>query len=50
MAEKALKGTAINAKTAKAASEAAVAGAIPLTMNAYKVEIAKTLVKRAILS
>jgi NADPH-dependent glutamate synthase beta subunit-like oxidoreductase/CO/xanthine dehydrogenase FAD-binding subunit len=49
-AEQALKGKAINAKTAQAASEAAVAGAIPLTMNAYKVEIAKTLVKRAILS
>jgi xanthine dehydrogenase YagS FAD-binding subunit len=49
-AEQALKGKAINTKTAKAASEAAVTGAVPLTMNAYKVEIAKTLVKRAILS
>jgi len=50
MAEQAIKGKAINAKTAEAASEAAVTGAIPLEMNAYKVEITKTLVKRAILS
>jgi NADPH-dependent glutamate synthase beta subunit-like oxidoreductase/CO/xanthine dehydrogenase FAD-binding subunit len=48
MAEEAIRGKAINAKTAEAASEAAVTGAIPLEMNAYKVEITKTLVKRAI--
>jgi len=50
MAEQAIRGKAINAKTAEAASEAAVTGAIPLNMNAYKVEITKTLVKRAVLS
>ena len=50
MAEQAIKGKTINATTAEAASEAAVIGAIPLSMNAYKVEITKTLVKRAILS
>jgi NADPH-dependent glutamate synthase beta subunit-like oxidoreductase/CO/xanthine dehydrogenase FAD-binding subunit len=49
-AEQILKGKAINAATAEAASEAAVIGAVPLNMNAYKVEITKTLVKRAILS
>ncbi len=50
MVEQAITGKAINAKTAEAASEAAVTGVIPLKMNAYKVEITKTLVKRAILS
>ena len=49
-AEKMIKGKALNSKTAEAASEAAVIGAIPLSMNAYKVEITKILVKRAILS
>jgi len=49
-AEEAIKGKAIDSATAEAASEAAVIGAIPLSMNAYKVEITKTLVKRAILS
>ena len=39
----------VNAKTAKAASQEAVTGAVPLSMNAYKVEITKTLVKSAIL-
>jgi NADPH-dependent glutamate synthase beta subunit-like oxidoreductase/CO/xanthine dehydrogenase FAD-binding subunit len=50
MAEQAIRGKAINAKTAEAASESAVTGAIPLKMNAYKIEITKKLVKRAILS
>ncbi len=49
-AEQKLKGKAINAKTAEAAAEAAVLDTIPLSKNAYKVEITKTLVKRAILS
>lgn len=49
-AEKALKGKAINEETAQAAGEAAVKGAIPLGKNKYKVQITKTLVKRAILS
>jgi NADPH-dependent glutamate synthase beta subunit-like oxidoreductase/CO/xanthine dehydrogenase FAD-binding subunit len=48
--EQAIKGKAINAATAESASEAAVTGAIPLAMNAYKVEITKTLVRRAILA
>ena len=49
-AEQKIRGKTINAGIAEAASEAAVTGAVPLKMNAYKVEIAKTLVKRAILS
>jgi NADPH-dependent glutamate synthase beta subunit-like oxidoreductase/CO/xanthine dehydrogenase FAD-binding subunit len=49
-AEQTIKGKAINAATAEAASEAAVIGAVPLKMNAYKVEVIKTLVKRVLLS
>jgi xanthine dehydrogenase YagS FAD-binding subunit len=50
MVEQAIKGKAINAATAESASKAAITGAIPLAMNAYKVEIIKALVKRAILA
>jgi xanthine dehydrogenase YagS FAD-binding subunit len=49
-AEQILKGRAITPEAAAEAAEAAVAGARPLHMNAYKVEMTKTLVKRAILS
>ena len=45
-----LKGNAINEAVAIEASEAAVSKAVPLANNAYKVQIAKTLVKRAILA
>jgi xanthine dehydrogenase YagS FAD-binding subunit len=48
-AEKAIIGMAANEKNADAASEAAVINAMPLSKNAYKVAIAKTLVKRAIM-
>jgi xanthine dehydrogenase YagS FAD-binding subunit len=48
-AEKMLVGRPLDEKAAAAAGEAALAGAKPLSMNAYKIEIAKTLVKRAIL-
>jgi NADPH-dependent glutamate synthase beta subunit-like oxidoreductase/CO/xanthine dehydrogenase FAD-binding subunit len=48
-AEEAIKGKAINVTTAEEAGEAAVADAILLSKNAYKVEITKALVKRAIL-
>jgi len=50
MAEQAIKGQKINEAAAEAASQAAVSGAIPLEKNGYKIEIARTLVKRAILS
>jgi xanthine dehydrogenase YagS FAD-binding subunit len=48
-AEKALVGKSISAATAEAAGKAAVAGAKPLSQNAYKVTLAKTAVKRALL-
>ncbi len=49
-AEQVVKGKVIDEATANSAAEASVAGAKPLSMNAYKVEIAKTLVKRVLLS
>jgi len=49
-AEAVIIGQPIDEHRAAEAAEQAVAGAQPLSMNAYKVEIAKTLVKRAILS
>ena len=48
-AEEVIKGRSIDENTATEAAEQALAGARPLSMNVYKVEIAKTLVKRAIL-
>jgi xanthine dehydrogenase YagS FAD-binding subunit len=55
-AEDAIKGKAINEENAEAAGEAAVSGAMGLPGNGsnpgnkYKIQIAKTLVKRAILA
>ena len=48
-AEEVIKGRSVGDTTAAEAARQALAGARPLSMNAYKVEIAKTLVKRAIL-
>jgi xanthine dehydrogenase YagS FAD-binding subunit len=48
-AERALVGKPLNETTAAAAGEAAVRGAEPLSRNGYKVQIAKTAVKRAVL-
>jgi xanthine dehydrogenase YagS FAD-binding subunit len=48
-AEAALTGKAISEEAAMAAADAAVAGAKPMTQNAYKVQIARTAVKRAIM-
>jgi xanthine dehydrogenase YagS FAD-binding subunit len=48
-AEKALTGKTITEETAAAAAEAALQGAQPLSENAYKIQVAKTAVKRAIL-
>ena len=48
-AEEILKGKPISEAVAAQAAEAALAEAKPLGMNAYKTEIAKALVKRAIL-
>jgi len=48
-AEAALAGKAITEETAAAAAEAALRDARPLSQNAYKIQVAKTAVKRAIL-
>jgi len=48
-AEAALVGKTITEETAAAAADAALKGARPLSQNAYKVQVAKTAVKRAIL-
>ncbi len=48
-AEKALAGKTITPETAAAAAEAALAGSEPMSQNAYKVQVAKTAVERAIL-
>jgi xanthine dehydrogenase YagS FAD-binding subunit len=48
-AEKALEGKPITEETAIAAADAAVAAAQPMTQNGYKVQVAHTAVKRAIL-
>ena len=45
----ALAGMEVGERTAQAAGNAAVAGATPLSENDYKVQIARTAVKRAIL-
>ena len=49
-AERVLAGKAITEAIAAEAAAAAVAGARPMTGNAYKMQIAKTAVKRAILA
>jgi xanthine dehydrogenase YagS FAD-binding subunit len=49
-AEKAIEGKAISMETATAAGAAAVEGAKPLSMNAYKVALTRTAVKRALLA
>lgn len=48
--EEFLIGRAINPKAASDAAELAVSDARPLSKNAYKIEILKTLIKNAILS
>jgi xanthine dehydrogenase YagS FAD-binding subunit len=48
-AEAALVGKTVSEETAIGAAEAAVKGAKPMTENAYKIQLARTAVKRAIL-
>jgi xanthine dehydrogenase YagS FAD-binding subunit len=48
-AEEIIRGQTVGEESAREAAELAVAGARPLKMNAYKVEIARTLVRRALL-
>lgn len=49
-AEAAVKGKHLDATVAEAAGNSAVTGAMPLPLNNYKVEMAKSLVKNALLS
>jgi xanthine dehydrogenase YagS FAD-binding subunit len=49
-AEEGLIGKKLTEASAAAAGKAAVSGAKPVRHNAYMVEIAKTLVKRAVLA
>jgi xanthine dehydrogenase YagS FAD-binding subunit len=49
-AQDAIKGKAIDDTSAATAGEAAATGAVALAQNKYKVQIAKTMVKRAILA
>jgi xanthine dehydrogenase YagS FAD-binding subunit len=49
LAEDALAGKPLNEETAALAGEAAVRDAKPMSGNAYKIQIAKTAVKRAIM-
>ena len=49
-AETAITGKPITMETAAAAGEAATVGASPLSMNAYKVGLTRTAVKRALLA
>jgi len=46
----ALEGTRVNEETAARCGEAATQGAQPLSRNAYKIQMVKTAVKRAILA
>ena len=47
-AEEVISGNVLNPETVEAAAAASVADAVPLSRNAYKIEIAKALVKRAL--
>lgn len=49
-AEDAIRGKSLNENRIEEAAEAALFHAKPLTRNAYKIEIAKTLVQRALSS
>jgi xanthine dehydrogenase YagS FAD-binding subunit len=48
-AEQALEGKTVSEDVADAAGKAAVSKATPLSMNGYKVQLARVAVKRAIL-
>jgi len=48
-AEKEIEGKVLDATAAEKAAAAAVADAMPLIKNAYKIEIVRTLIKRALL-
>lgn len=49
-ADQELAGKSVTPETAEAAAKAAVAGATPLSQNAYKIQLARVAVKRALLA
>ena len=49
-AEAALVGRQVNGETARVAGHAALAGAVPLTRNTYKLPVFEVLVCRAVLA
>jgi NADPH-dependent glutamate synthase beta subunit-like oxidoreductase/CO/xanthine dehydrogenase FAD-binding subunit len=49
-AEDAVRGRSITGETAEQAAEQAAEGAVPLSMNNYKIDILKSLVKKALLT
>ncbi len=49
-AEEAIQGQALNEEAAEAAAAAVIADAVAMPYNKYKIQIAKTMVKRAILA
>ncbi len=49
-AEKSIAGKEVTMETASTAGEDAIEGAMPLSMNAYKVNLTKTAVKRALMA
>ncbi len=49
-AENTITGKRVSLESAALAGQAAVAGAAPLSMNAYKVPMTKNVVKRALLA
>jgi xanthine dehydrogenase YagS FAD-binding subunit len=49
-AAQALQGQAVSESVAQRAADAALNGATPLSQNAYKVQLAKMAVKRALLA
>ena len=48
-AQKIIRGGPLNADRARSAAEAALKDAKPMSKNAYKIEIAKTLIRRVLL-
>jgi xanthine dehydrogenase YagS FAD-binding subunit len=49
-AARAITGKPVNETTARAAGEAAVAGARPLSRNKFKVQLARVAISRAVLA
>lgn len=50
LAEQVIIGKEVNEEVAAAAAEVALEGALPLAQNEYKIDVTKTLIKRALLN